>query len=82
MEGFGRTHLDKAFIWVEVGGGGQSGLEEGQSAGVCFQLVLIMGLMWRSDLKHTLTLQAQVKAGYGFWEAPFTAASVSQFPLS
>lgn len=33
---------------------------------VCLQLVLITGLMWCSDLKHTLTLQSQVKAGYGF----------------
>lgn len=54
---------------------------EGQSGGVCLQLVLITELMWRSDLKHTLTLQSQVKAGYGFLGGPFTGASVSQFPL-
>lgn len=54
---------------------------EGQSGGVCLQLVLITELMWRSDLKHTLTLQSQVKAGYGFLGGPFTGASVSQSPL-
>lgn len=53
---------------------------EGQSGGVYLQLVLIMRLMWRSDLKHTLTLQAQVKAGYGFQEAPSLLLLYHSFP--
>lgn len=60
--------------------GGSVWAEEGQSGGVCLQLVLIMGLMWRSDLKHTLTLQTQVKAGYGFWEAPSQQLLYHSFP--
>lgn len=62
--------------------GTESELGRRSLRGVCLQLVLITGLMWCSDLQHTLTLQSQVKAGYGFVEAPFTAASVSQLPSS
>lgn len=67
-------------LWLGVWWGTKSELGRRSLRGVCLQLVLITGLMWCSDLKHTLTLQSQVKAGYGFGEAPSLQLLYHSFP--
>lgn len=65
-------------LWLGVWWGTESELGRRSLHDVCLQLVLITGLMWCSDRKHTLTLQSQVKAGYG--EAPSLQLLYHSFP--
>lgn len=67
-------------LWLGVCWGTKSELGRRSLRGVCLQLVLITGLTWCSGLKHTLTLQSQVKAGYGFGEAPSLQLLYHSFP--
>lgn len=82
--GINQTGVSPGFgdggLWLGVGWGTEFELRRRSLHGVCLQLVLITWLTWCSDLKHTLTLQSQVKAGYRFGEAPSLQLLYHSFP--